>query len=114
MATTKTYKRLGATTVTANTDTSLYTVPASSQTIVSSIVACNIGSTARTFRIAIVDGAIANVANEDYLYYDVTIPANDTFVVTAGFTLPTTYAILVRASHADIVFNAWGTEITTS
>lgn len=108
-----TYKRLGAITVTANTDTELYETPASTSAVVSSIVVCNTGSTARTFRIAIVDAtSVGSVATEDYIYYDITINGNDTFIATCGFTMPTGYIILVRASHAEVVFNAWGSEIT--
>ena len=103
------YKRLGSTVVVADTNTDLYTVPASTEAIVSAIVACNIGASERTFRIAIRDGAISN---DDYIYYDVSIPANDTFIVTTGFSLATGTIITVRANHADVVFSAFGTEIS--
>ena len=102
------YKRLGSTVVVANTDTQLYVVPASTETIVSSIVACNIGSTERTFRIALIEGAIGTVSNDDYIYYDVVLPANDTFIATAGFTLNASDTIMVRADHAEVVFSAFG------
>ena len=106
------YKRLGATTVTANTDTGLYTVPASTETIVASIVVCNIGSTTRTFRVAHVDGAIGDVANEDYIAYDCNIDGNSSIVITTGLSMAATETILVRANHAEIVFNCTGVEIT--
>ena len=106
------YKRLGSTVVTADTDTSLYTVAASTQTIISSVVVCNIGSTTRTFRIALVPGAIGTVSNDDYIYYDVIIPGNDTFIATAGLILEATHSILVRADHAEVVFSAYGSENT--
>ena len=106
---TSTIKRLGATTVVADTNTDLYTVPASTSTVVSTIQVCNIGTSERTFRIAIRDGAISN---EDYLFYDVTIGANDSFAATAGYTMATTNVITVRANHADVVFSAFGTEVT--
>jgi len=108
----RTYKRLGSTVVTADTDTGLYTVPASTSAVVGNVHVCNIGSSARTFRIAVVDGAIGVVSNEDYLYYDVSISANTGVAFNIGLTLPTTYTILVRASHADVVFSAFGAEIS--
>ena len=105
------YKRLGATTVTANTDTNLYTVPASHEAIVKSVTVCNIGSTARTFRIACVDGAIGAVANEDYQFYDTTIGANDSLIIQPNWTLIATHSILVRAAHAEVVFSCFGDEL---
>ena len=108
----KTYKRLGATVVTADTDTNLYTVPASTSAVVGNLHVCNIGSTIRTFRIAVVSGAIGTVSNEDYLYYDVEIKGNTGIAFNIGLTLPTTYSILVRADHADVVFSAFGSELT--
>lgn len=107
----KTYKRLGATVVVANTDTGLYTVPASTTAVVGLLNICNIGSTARTFRVAVVDGAIGVVSNEDYLFYDADIAANSSASMNIGITMPTTYTILVRADHADVVFSAFGSEI---
>lgn len=107
----ETIKRLGSSRP-ANTDeTTLYTVPGSTSTVVSSIFVCNQDSSARTFRVSITSGGAPSAG--DYLYYDVSIPANDTFVVTAGFTLATGYIISVKASVADLLsFNAFGTEIS--
>ncbi len=105
------FKRLGATVVTANTDTALYTIPADHEAIVKTIVVCNIGSTVRTFRIAVVDGAIGTVSNEDYLFYDVTIGANDSLLITATLGLIATHTILVRANHAEVVFSCFGDEL---
>lgn len=106
-------KILGQTVVVAATPTVLYTVPATTETIVSSIVACNIGATERTFRIAWrKDGAA--LANQHYSHYDVPIPGNDTFIATVGATLTITGGadiISVEASHADVVFQAFGVEI---
>jgi hypothetical protein len=106
-----TYKRLGATVVTASTPTTLYTVPAATMTVVGLIHACNIGTSERTFRIAIVDGAIGGVSNEDYLYYDCSIGPNTGLSFNIGVSLPATYTILVYASHADVVFSAFGVEM---
>lgn len=107
------YKRLGATTVVADTDTALYTVPGSTSAVISSIVICNRGTSTRIFRIAVVNaGGVGSVADEDYLYYDVYIRGKDTFIMTIGITLATTDTLLVRADHADINFLAFGSEIT--
>jgi hypothetical protein len=112
MSTTR--KRLGVSNPSANTDTALYTVPGSATAVVSMIQVCNQGGSDATFRIAWVDGAIGVVASEDYLYYDVTIPANDSICVRSGLTMESADTILVRASTADVSFVAGGIEITES
>ncbi len=109
---TDTLLRLGAVTVSADTNTSLYTVPGSTSAVVSSLLVCNRGSAAATFRIAHVDGAIGVVANEDYIYYDVTIPGNDTFIATVGATMEAAHSLLVRSDSASVNFIAWGNEVS--
>lgn len=109
---TLTYKRLGATAVTANTDTLLYTVPASTSAVVSSVVVCNTGATARTFRLAICPGAIGSVTAADYIIYDAVVPGNNTYIATCGFSLAAASQVMVRAAHAEVVFNIWGSEVT--
>ena len=107
------YKRLGAEVVTANTDTALYKVPVSTEAIVSELTICNIGSTARTFRVAHVDaGDIGDVVNEDYKAYDCTLDANSSIMICAGLSMGAADTILVRANHAEVVFNLSGVEIT--
>ena len=106
------YKRLGATAVTADTDTALYTCPASTETIVSSIVVCNRGTSQRTYRIAHVDGAVGDVATADYIAYDTTINPNATTVLNIGVAMEAADTILVRANHADVNFLAHGVEKT--
>lgn len=105
------YKVLGQSAPSANTDTTLYTVPSSTQTIVSSIVVCNRSSTAATYRIAIrPDGA--TLANEHYLVYDVTLGGNTTDTYTIGATIDAADVITVRSSTTNLSFNAFGSEIT--
>jgi len=105
------FKRLGATVVVADTDTALYTVPASHEAIVKSVTVCNIGASSRTFRIACVPGAIGTVANADYQFYDVTIGANDSLIIKPDWCLIATHTILVRANHAEVVFSCFGDEL---
>ena len=108
----ETLKRLGATVVVANTDTELYGPGATTTGVISSISVCNKGATNRTFRLAHVDGAaIAGVAAEDYFVYDQTILANASQFLQIGITFGVNDTILCRASHADVVFIAWGVEV---
>lgn len=102
-------KVLGQSNPLATTLTDLYTVPASTSTVVSSIVVCNRSATQTTFRIA-VRPAGASIANQHYLYYDVTLAGNDTFVATIGITLATTDVISVYATLATLSFSAYGQE----
>ena len=106
------YKRLGATTVVANTNTKLYGVPGSTSTIVSTIAVCNRGASSRTFRIAHVDGVISGVSNEDYIVYDAPIAPNDIVIITIGITMEAAHELLVRANHADVNFICWGSELS--
>lgn len=109
MATT-TYKVLGQSAPSATTETALYTVPAATETIVSSIVACNRGTSAGTYRIYVaINGAAA--ANNQYLVYDATLQAKETVALTLGVTMDATDVLRVYASSADFSFNAYGTEI---
>jgi hypothetical protein len=103
----ETPKRLGAVTVTANTNKLLYTVPGSTSTIVSSVCICNRGVTSATFRVAHVAGAIGNVQQGDYIYYDATIAPNDTYVLTIGAAMSATHTLLVRSNSASVNFVAW-------
>lgn len=106
-----TYKVLGQVAPSATTDTTLYTVPASTQAIISGIHVCNRAATAATFRVA-VRPAGATLANEHYIAYDVTVQANDTVTVPGKIGLATTDVVTVRASTADLAFTATGVEIS--
>lgn len=106
------YKVLGQVAIgTANSDTTLYTVPSATSAVVSTVTACNRGSTAATFRVA-VRPAGATIANQHYVVFDAAIAANDTLALTLGITLAATDVITVRASSTNLTFNAYGTEIT--
>jgi hypothetical protein len=78
-----TYKILGQVSPSALTETDLYTVPASTSTVCSSLSICNRGGTQTSFRISISQSGIAT-SNKDYLYYDVVLAGNDTFIATIG------------------------------
>lgn len=109
MATTS-YKVLGQSAPAATTETDLYTVPASTETIVSSIVVANRNSADATFRLSVsVDGAAT--ASQDYLAYDTTIPGNGQYTATLGITINATDKIRVYASSANLSFSAFGSEI---
>lgn len=105
-----TYKVLGQVNPSATTATTLYTVPAATSTVVSTITVCNQASSAATFRIA-VRPAGAVLAAQHYIVYGATVPASDTTTLTLGLTLATTDVVTVYASSANLSFNAFGSEI---
>ena len=105
------YKVLGQSSPLATTETLLYTVPASSSTVGSSIMVCNWGTSGATFRISI-SKAGAATTNKDYLYYNVPITIGDTFVATIGITLAATDVVRVYATTAYLSFNLFGSEIS--
>jgi len=109
-----TYKILGQVAPLATTDTLLYVVPGSTQTIVSSIIVCNRGTTEATFRVRVApNGAVA--ANSQYVYYDVPIAMNDTFIATVGITMDPSDTINVYAGgtgSSNLTFQVYGSELT--
>jgi glucose-6-phosphate dehydrogenase assembly protein OpcA len=105
------YKVLGQSAPSATTATTLYTVPASTSAVVSSIVIANRDSASATYRIAI-RPAGATLANQHYIAYDVTVGASDSTVLTLGITLATTDVVTIYASTANLSFSAYGSEIS--
>ena len=105
------YKVLGQSNPAATTATTLYTVPAATSAVISTISVANLTGTAATFRIAIRPGG-ATLANQHYLAYDVTVAASDTTVMTLGVTLATTDVITIYASTANLAFSAFGSELS--
>lgn len=105
-----TYKVLGQQNPAATTATTLYTVPASTSTVVSSIVVCNQAASTATFQIA-VRPAGASLTASQYIVYNTSIPANSNISYTLGITLATTDVITVYASTTTLSFSAFGSEI---
>jgi len=109
MATTV-YKVLGQIAPSATTETDLYTVPAATETILSSLVVANRAATSATYRISVsVNGAAT--ATKDYLVYDAVINANSTTALTLGITIDATDKVRVYGSTANLSFSAFGSEI---
>jgi len=106
-----TYKVLGQLDSAATTIESVYTVPASTSAVVSTITACNTTAAAITVRIYVVkSGGSATVANA--LYYDLPIAVGDTFAITGGITLATGDLIRAYSSAAHCCFQIFGSEVT--
>jgi hypothetical protein len=104
-----TYKVLGQVQPSANTLTTLYTVPAASSAVVSTMVVTNLGPTSTTYRIAIRPSGAA-IDNKHYIAYDISVPAVDALSLTLGITLASTDVVSVESYSGLAVFNIFGSE----
>lgn len=105
------YKVLGQSAPSATTATTLYTVPAATKTVCSTLTVCNRAATSGTYRVA-VRPAGASLANQHYIVYNAIIPANSTDTISIGATLAATDVVTVYASSADFSFSLFGSELT--
>ena len=108
---TDTLKVLGQSAPGAASLTDLYPVPGATGTAVSSVSVCNRSATPTTFRLSVAPAGAAD-ANSQYLYYDVPIAGNDTFVATLGITLAATDKVRCYATLATLSFSLFGVEVT--
>lgn len=106
-----TLKVLSQTKPSAASLTDSYTVPAATTTVVSSLVVCNQSAVGTSFRISIAVAALADTAKQ-YIYYDLPIGGNDTFIATIGITLGATDVIRVYNTLATLSFSFYGQENT--
>ena len=105
-----TYKVLGQSNPSGTTATTLYTCPASTQTVISTITICNQAGTSGTYRVAVRPNG-ATLATEHYIVYDANIAANTTAAYTLGITIDASDVVSVYASSTSMSFNAFGSEI---
>ena len=108
---TEVLKTLGQLVPSATTLTDLYTVPAATQASVSSLIVCNRGSAAQTFRFSVAVAGAAD-ATKQYVYWDLSVPANDCFISTVGISLGATDVLRVYASSTDLSFQVFGAEVS--
>jgi hypothetical protein len=106
-----TYKVLGQNAPSATTATTLYTVPAATSAVISTLVVANRAATGATYRISVRPGG-ASQANQHYVAYDVSVLGADSTTLTLGITLAATDVVTVYASTADLSFSLFGSEIT--
>jgi len=105
-----TYKVLGQANPAATTLTTLYTVPASTSAVVSTVTITNQTSTAATYRVSVRVAGAADTPKQ-YVAYDISLPGNATDTLTLGVTLGAADVISVYASSTTLSFNAFGSEI---
>lgn len=105
------YKTLGISAPADTNNANLYTVPAATSAVVSTVAISNVTTGAVAARVFIrTAGAAASVSNA--LVYDTSIPANSTTALSLGITLAATDIITVRsATGAALSFFAFGSEV---
>ena len=78
--------------------------------MISTVTIANRGTGAATYRVSVrPDGAAQ--ANQHYIAYDATVPANDTIALTLGLTMDAADVVTVYGSTANLSFNVFGQEI---
>lgn len=105
------HKVLGNLAPTAGSLQTVYTVPASTEAIVSTITLCNRAAESIKVRVAVRPNA-AVIANDMYIYYDLLIPGNETFATTIGITMDASDDIQVYTDIATLSVNIFGQEIS--
>jgi hypothetical protein len=103
------YKILGTQRTSTN---DVYTVPSSTEAVVSTIFICNRGATAATYSISVRPTAATTEAIQHFIVSGVTIPGNDTVTITAGIALSADNTIKFTTASSNLSISAFGTEIT--
>ncbi len=95
----------------AGIEGTLYTVPAATSFVASSLVACNTGSGTAAIRARIgVAAAAANI--KQYIWYDCALTAYTNVVLTGGLTMTATDVLYVQADTGNVGFSLYGMETT--
>jgi hypothetical protein len=104
------YKVLGQSLPNANTFTDLYTVPAGNSAVISTLNVCNTSASNVTFRAMVRPGGNA-ITTQQYIAFEVPVPAQDAIPLTLGISLDATDVITVHSFQGNVTFNLFGTEI---
>jgi hypothetical protein len=105
------YKVLAQLIPSAATATTLYTVPSSTSTVISSIVFNNTNTAYDTVRVAI-RPAGESLANKHYVFYDTVVQPTQSILATVGLTLAATDVVTVYSTLGYASFQIFGTEIS--
>jgi hypothetical protein len=100
---------LGQAALAAATNTTLYTVPTTTFTVLG-VSLCNRGTTAVAVRIALANAATPT--NAEWIEYDVQIGANGVLERT-GIMMNAAKQLVVYASNANVSASAFGIETST-
>lgn len=100
---------LGQAAPAADTLTTLYTVPAARQAVVSTLVVAETGGAATTIRIHICKNAAAG-GTANAIAYDLALSANTHYGFTEGLTLAANDIVRVQSASGSVTFTLFGEE----
>lgn len=103
-------KILGQDVPLASTLTDVYTVPLGRTAVISSIVVCNLDSSNTVFSISLAAAGAADTPKQ-YIYKDLPLAANDTFVLTIGISLDENDVVRILSASGNVSFNLSGVEV---
>lgn len=95
--------------------TTLYTVPLATNTVVSSVAACNTGSTTALINVRVakaVSGAAPTDDPSQAVYDQVQVAPHETFAATLGLTLAPGDVVRVLSTTSGVAFSLFGTEVS--
>lgn len=99
--------RLAASTLSAGTNTLIYTVPSASSGISATINVANRGTEDAEVSLAFVDGTLTALADEDWIEKNVTLRAGGV-IERSGITMYRGASIIAYASKSDVNVQVWG------
>lgn len=100
--------RLGAADLLIGTSTEIYTVPADTVATVS-VNFCNRNASNVSIRLALLDGPIATLSNEDYIEFGTPIQLNEVLERT-GIVMAATQTIVAYSDSSNVTVQVWGWE----
>jgi hypothetical protein len=108
----KLYKVLGQLVPAVNNDEIVYTTPALTNSVISTITVTSLEATiTASYRIAIVPSG-QTLAAKHYIRYDKLIEAKDNASITLGVTIAAGDRVYIRSTSANVAFGVFGVEIT--
>jgi hypothetical protein len=106
------YKVLGQNHPTGSPESNLYTVPASTQAVVSTLTITNVTGTSSLARVWVRIGG-ASTSSTNNLMYDVPVAGNTVAAFTLGLTLGAGDIVTIRSDSGNrLTFQLFGSEIT--
>jgi len=105
------YKVLGQEIPAAGANVNLYTVPAGTSAIISTVNVCNQTLSNVTFRLSVRPAGVTGTSKH-FIVYDSPIPAQDTIALSLGMSLGNTDVITAYTFQGNVSFAVFGTEIT--
>lgn len=107
-----TEKRLGYISSLGMEDETLYDVNIILGVVVTTLVVCNRGADTSTFRVAH-KKSNEELLDADYIYYDVVIFGNDTFIAQIELFLSLDDSLIIHSGNSNLSYSVYGKEKTS-